>query len=51
MICMHEVARINRISFPAHKIKREVLKSVLEPSWEREDMSEHAQIIAYVPFV
>lgn len=44
-------ARINRISFPAHKIKREVLKNVLEPSRGREDVSEHAQITPYVPFV
>lgn len=51
MICMYEVGRINGISFLAHKIKIEILKGVLEPSWGREAISEHAQIIPYVPSV
>lgn len=51
IISTHEVARVNRISFPAPKIKREILKSVLEPSRGREAISEHAQTIPYVPSV
>ena len=37
------VARITRVLSPAHKIEKEVLESRQEPTWEREDLSEHAQ--------
>lgn len=48
---MNEVGRINRILPPAHKIKRDVLECRQEPTWEREDLSEHSQESAHVPFV